>query len=223
MKNFKKNKKEKGFAIILALVLLIAMSLMGGALIVVASGDHQSNNARDEYQQTFYVAEIGLSAGEEYLLDQFLGPYDKATGERDKIKKNLPKNQDDAWNGLMENENTFEEKCRNSFDDFDRDNLKIVAARSWNFGKYMAKAFEKVSGSSKSVIDKEAAKLEQYYYEFFITRIGSASFEGSGGSIKKTATDVKTDGMAYRIYACGIHKPSNRMVVPLESVVVLPK
>ena len=49
--------KEKGFALVLALVLLLAMSLMGGALVVTASSDHRGNNSSDEYQQTFYVAE----------------------------------------------------------------------------------------------------------------------------------------------------------------------
>ena len=34
-------KKDKGFALVLALVLLLAMSLMGGALVVTASSDHQ--------------------------------------------------------------------------------------------------------------------------------------------------------------------------------------
>ena len=38
------NKKEKGFALVLSLVLLMAMSLMGGALIVISASDHQSNN-----------------------------------------------------------------------------------------------------------------------------------------------------------------------------------
>ena len=31
-----KNNKQKGFALVLSLVLLFAMSLMGGALIVIA-------------------------------------------------------------------------------------------------------------------------------------------------------------------------------------------
>ena len=39
------NKKEKGFALVLSLVLLMAMSLMGGALIVISASDHQSNNS----------------------------------------------------------------------------------------------------------------------------------------------------------------------------------
>ena len=38
-----KNKNEKGFALVLSLVLLLAMSLMGGALIVISAGDHTSN------------------------------------------------------------------------------------------------------------------------------------------------------------------------------------
>ena len=40
------NKQEKGFAIVLSLVLLMAMTLMGGALIVISAGDHKSNNIR---------------------------------------------------------------------------------------------------------------------------------------------------------------------------------
>ena len=53
-------KNEQGFALVLSLVLMLAMSLMGGALIVMSASDHQSNNKSDEYQQTFYVAETAL-------------------------------------------------------------------------------------------------------------------------------------------------------------------
>ena len=42
-----RNNNEKGFALILSLVLLLAMSLMGGALIVMSAGDHKSNNSSD--------------------------------------------------------------------------------------------------------------------------------------------------------------------------------
>ncbi len=66
-------KKEKGFALILSLVLLLVMSLMGGSLIVIASGDHRSNNTSDEYQQVFYVAETALIEGEKWVTDNYLG------------------------------------------------------------------------------------------------------------------------------------------------------
>ena len=70
-----KNKNEKGFALVLSLVLLLVMSLMGGALIVISSVDHRNNNSSDDYQQTFYVAETALLEGEKYIVNQFLGPW----------------------------------------------------------------------------------------------------------------------------------------------------
>ena len=63
-------KKEKGFALILSLVLLLVMSLMGGSLIVIASGDHKSNNTSDEYQQVFF-RNIGFDAAENEPCDVF--------------------------------------------------------------------------------------------------------------------------------------------------------
>ena len=65
-----KHKNEKGFTLVLSLVLLLVMSLMGGALIVISSGDHQSNNSSDQYQQTFYVAETALLEGEKNLINR---------------------------------------------------------------------------------------------------------------------------------------------------------
>ena len=83
-------KSEKGFAMVLSLVLLLAMSLMGGALILISSGDHQSNNNSDQYQQTFYAAEMALLAGERYILNEKIGPWD-GNSTRDASKANLPK------------------------------------------------------------------------------------------------------------------------------------
>ena len=68
-------KNQKGFTLILSLVLLLVMSLMGGSLIVISSGDHQSNNTSDEYQQTFYVAEHALVEAEKYLINEMIGPW----------------------------------------------------------------------------------------------------------------------------------------------------
>ena len=80
---------------------LLAMSLMGGALIVMSAGDHKSNNSSDEYQQTFYVAETALIQGEKYILNQFLGPWDTKTNTRDLTKKNLAENQTKVYDGSM--------------------------------------------------------------------------------------------------------------------------
>ena len=72
-------KNEKGFALVMALVLFLVMSLMGGGLIVVTSGDHKSNNTSDQYQQAFYVAETGLIQAEKTIVNQYLGPWMKVS------------------------------------------------------------------------------------------------------------------------------------------------
>ena len=115
-------KNEKGFTLVLSLVLLMAMSLMGGALIVISASDHQSNNVSDEYQQTFYVAETALYEGEKYLLNQFLGPYN-TSGNRQATKRSLLSNNTAKFNPAgTPNLNP----CYNSFQDIDRATFKSV-------------------------------------------------------------------------------------------------
>ena len=98
-------KNEQGFALVLSLVLMLAMSLMGGALIVISAGDHRSNNKSDEYQQPFYVAEPALIEGEKYVLNKFLGPWNTSNHKRDTSKRALPANQTSVWNGAMTKKN----------------------------------------------------------------------------------------------------------------------
>tara|TARA_B100000989_G_scaffold110266_1_gene80884 strand:+ start:2629 stop:3366 length:738 start_codon:yes stop_codon:yes gene_type:complete len=242
-------KTEKGFAMVLALVLLLAMSLMGGALILISSSDHQSNNNSDQYQQTFYAAEMALLAGEQYVLNEKMGPWDNRTLARDATKKNLPSENTTKFTGTMfpqnyaanasyKFSNTRNRKfintgntCFNSYRDIIRDDFYVVknnttnkdVAYSYNLGvmlentfKYKGEKFEK----------DEAVRMKNYYYEYFIERIGPASMKGTGSSIKSGATDASKSGLAYRVYGCGIYGPEkekDRMIVSLESVVVLPK
>jgi len=238
-----RNNNEQGFALVLSLVLMLAMSLMGGALIVISAGDHKSNNTSDEYQQTFYVAETALLEGEKYVLNQFLGPWNTSNHKRDLTKRNLPANSTTLFRGNMTRKNYIpadrfyfntKQSCFASFKDLDRTSIKVVAAESWNFGDVIRDSFNAASTDEK----REAEKLKGYYYEYFITRIGAAPFRGYGSSIKKEATDTGNDGMAYRIYGCGIRasgheydsrnsqhsvKNNRSLIVGLESTIVLPK
>ena len=227
-----KNKNEQGFALVLSLVLLLAMSLMGGALIVITAGDHQSNNTSDEYQQTFYVAETALIEGERYLLNQYMGPWNTSTHKRDTTKRNLPSNGASNWNGTIVNSNRknyttsssfyydTSNYCYNSFKDIDKSAFKIVVSESWNFGQIIRDSF---NSNASTAEQGEADKLKKYFYEFFLVRIGAAPFRGYGSSIKKGATDTGNDGMAYRVFGCGIRAGDDRMIISLESTVVLPK
>ncbi len=70
MKIKKHKKSEKGFVIVLAILILLVMSLMGTTLVVIASNDHKGNTLRDYNQQTFYAAETGIQEAKEYLNQQ---------------------------------------------------------------------------------------------------------------------------------------------------------
>ena len=107
-------KDYKGFALVLSLVLLLAMSLMGGALIVIASSDHQGNNSSDEYQQTFYVAETALMQAEKSLIDKMMGPIGTG-GDRDQSRREIPRNAEASDPGPTQT------PCFKSFKNLSRD------------------------------------------------------------------------------------------------------
>ncbi len=220
-----KNIKEKGFALILSLVLLLAMSLMGGALILISSEDHKSNNIVDVGQQTFYVAEMALSEGERYLQNQLAGPW-QPDGTRDLIAANLPTNLEPDFFGDMTSmpeesppPAVNDRICRNSFGDLP-DTLRVIVAQSWNFGTFLT------DSNIPTGDDLEQAYLNNFYYEYFITRLGAANFKGAGSSAKRGSGGLGSgkNGMAYRVYGCGIYNDTvnSVTVVTLESIVILP-
>jgi len=245
-------KNQKGFAMVLSLVLLLAMSLMGGALILIASGDHQGNNDSDQYQQTFYAAEMGLLDGEQYILNEKNGPWDASTNSRNIAKSNLPEKNTSKFTGVMYAKNyskkgefdyrlTSSKKikkqfldtsdtCFKSFQDIDKDNFYVIkdennkdVARSMSVGVLLENSFAS-GGTAEEKL--EATRMKKFYYEYFIERIGAANVQLVGSSIKSTATDASKNGLAYRIYSCGIYGEDgdkNKMIVSLESVVVVPK
>ena len=50
--------------------MLVAMSLMGATLMVVAAGDHKRNGNLNIKQQTFYAAETGITEAKKWLASE---------------------------------------------------------------------------------------------------------------------------------------------------------
>ena len=67
MKTIKKNS-EKGFALPLALLLLVVMTIMGATLVNITSSEHNANTNKDSKQQTFYAAESGISVAKSWMV-----------------------------------------------------------------------------------------------------------------------------------------------------------
>lgn len=282
------NKNEKGFTLVLSLVLLLVMSLMGGSLIVISSGDHQSNNTSDEYQQAFYVAETALLEGEKQLINAYMGPWvdvDKisvakpADGAGDEENKKyeewvllqnklnpsevntlqpdgesltesharnvdgrgMPRND---WPSLGDSWADVSTNCKESFRNLSEPTTGEVLVTHQPVRKSFydliepifsnktgidSTVYKKRDGTAKDINDiikKEEDFLKRFYYEYFSMNIGTATYIGTGSSIKKTASDSQSLGTAYKIYGCGIFMnrdmAKNEIIIPLETVIVMP-
>ena len=221
MKIKKYKKSEKGFVIVLAILLLLVMSLMGTTLIVIASNDHKGNKLRDYNQQTFYAAETGIQEAKEYLNQQVqkgvkLKPYD--IGPLNFCKTAFFPN-------LSSNMNY----------------VKAIGPENGSARKGWA-SMSHLGGSDET----EKKRLKKYQYEWFITQtpdinghtIGSSlpkskevegGSSGSGQNISESSLYVQenkfssTGGSSYyyTIYSCG--KGENDIIVPIEAVVLVPQ
>ncbi len=223
MMNKNKNKNIKGFTLILSLVLLIAMSLMGGTLIVLSSSDHRDNNNDDLSQQAFYVAETGLLEAEKFLVNTFLGLPRRAIDDglessiTDTSTKNIPPS-----NTVKVDTSSV---CYRSFKNII--NLEDVVAHHTGGSFYrivkpiVDQVYASASGKEEKFKDIEERLLNNYTYEYFMVNVGKAEFQEAGSSVAQGSVDVISSGTAYRIYSCGIYD-DDRVIIPLESLVVLP-
>ena len=133
-----KHKNEKGFTLILSLVLLLVMSLMGGGLVVVSSSDHQSNNSSDEYQQAFYIAEHALLEAEKSLVNKMMGPMlDTNPPSRNEDIRSIPTNVSDDISNLDQTT-----PCYRSFRNLSRaDDFEVVEHIQSNYDAKIGQPF----------------------------------------------------------------------------------
>ena len=226
--------KQKGFALVLSLVLLLVMSLMGGGLVVIASSDHEGNNSSDHYQQTFYVAETALMQAEKSLIDKMMGPLD-SSGVRQRAQRYVPRNGDTNNDGVADDDAPEHTPCYKSFRNLSRESSFQVVEQlqDQSFYDLIAPIFsEEKKGALTSIdvedkrddaFEKEVEFIQKFRYEFFSVNSGTSVFKGSGMSLKKTSTTSQKKGTAYKIYGCGMMGNANnpQILVPLEKIIIL--
>ena len=221
-------KNEKGFALVLSLILLMVMSLMGGSLVVISSSDHKGNNSSDEYQQAFYAAEAGLLEGEKDLIKFFMGHSVTVQDEDgNNISQKSPSTGVAPSNSVSADTST---PCYKSFKNITlhgsapEEKLQVVKhIKNLSFYELIEPIINQLDATEADSEQKarEIEILENYTYEYFIVNIGKAPYKETGSSIAAMSVDVVNEGSAYRIYGCGIYKDDD-VIIPLESVMVLP-
>ena len=220
MKIKKYKKSEKGFVIVLAILLLLVMSLMGTTLIVIASNDVKGNTLRDNNQQTFYAAETGIQEAIKFL-DEVVQAGESLVGYTHPDP------------GLK--------FCKTAlFTTISQNTSSVQAIGSPGYGAVNKIGRQSLNNLMTGNDAIEKKRLAKYQYEWFITQTpdykGStmgthrskqvSSTASSGTNIAESASynqssSSTTDAYYYTIFSCG--KGENDIIVPIEAVVLVPQ
>jgi hypothetical protein len=203
-----KNNNERAFALVLAILLLVVMSVMGVTLVAIVSNDFKENDRRDYYQNALYAAETAVGVAKKDLANR--------------AKTSLPIASSTTWNSSP----NF---CRPAkFKSLDSSKVYLVAESS---GAIL------LNNELKSTDLNETKKFNQYKYYYFITNapdsfgntlnpvnVAVTGGSGSGTNIgEQTSYNSQSSSQArrYSIFACGLGEDNT--VVSLDVIVLLKK
>jgi Tfp pilus assembly protein PilX len=208
MKN-KFNKNERGFALPLALLLLVVMTVMGATLVTITSGEHKANTDKDTSQQVFYAAESGIAIAKTWMTTETSTLESASQTARDGslkfCKTTLFPNLKDNSNSLHSGTNTLSNVITGT------SNEEKERLEKYSFEYFIT--YSPNSSGVPTIKTKTVASTE-----------GSSIAEGT--AYKSAATSSAT---YYTIYSCGCNNTSSscraqkNIIIPLEAVVTLVK
>ena len=191
--NKKFKNKEKGFALPLALLLLVVMGLMSSILISKTTTEHKANTTKDLGQQAFYAAESGIAEAKQWMLSDAGSKKLKNEAPSD-IDGNLKFCTTSMFPNIISGSKGFRYEKRN-LSDIIGNLSQDEAERLNNFSyEYFITYSPDVSGATNTAKTKTAAKSE-----------GTSITEGT--SYKKSGTNTAT---YYTIYSCGCNNSHNK-------------
>ena len=208
--NKKFKNKEKGFALPLALLLLVVMGLMSSILISKTTTEHRANTTKDLGQQAFYAAESGIAEAKQWMLSE-AGSKKLKNEDPSDIDGNLRFCTTSMFPNIISGSKGFRYEKRNLSDiigNLSQDESKRLNKFSY---EYFITYSPDVSGATNAAKQKTAAKSE-----------GTSIAEGT--SYKQSGTDMAT---YYTIYSCGCNNSHNKCrkntdtLIRLEQVVTL--
>ena len=205
MKNILK-KNENGFALPLALLLLVVMSLMASILISKINSEHKANTLKDENQQAFYAAESGITVAKKWMVTypDTLKNASPISIDGGFCRTSMFPNIVSGSKGLKTDSKNLNEVITNTTDD------ELERLKKFSY-EYFITYSPDVIGATNTAKTKTAAKSE-----------GTSITVGT--SYKASGTDTAT---YYTIYSCGCGNSKDNCdrnkdtLVRLEQVVTL--
>ena len=205
MKNILK-KNENGFALPLALLLLVVMSLMASILISKITSEHKANTLKDANQQAFYAAESGITLAKKWMVtnSDTLKNASLISIDGGFCRTSMFPNIVSGSKGLKTDSKNLNEVITNTTDD------ELERLKKFSYEYFITYSPDGI-GATNTAKTKTAAKSE-----------GTSITVGT--SYKASGTDTAT---YYTIYSCGCGNSKNNCdrnkdtLVRLEQVVTL--
>ena len=203
MKIKKYKQSERGFAIVLALTMLVAMSLLAATILALATKEHVKNAEKDTRQQAFYAAETGITEAKKWLAEN-----------SDTVTNSSPSPL--AGNLIFCNK-SFSNITTNGFF-FERKSLDKIITVSGDEEERLKKfSYEYFITYTPDADGDTSTKREKSV----ATATGSSIAEGTSYKASGTST-----GTNYTIFSCGCNgnddcKQGNNTIVKLIADVVL--
>ena len=220
MKTKKYKKSEKGFVVVLAVLLLLVMSLMGTVLVIIAEGDVKGNRERDYNQQTFYAAETGIQEAIRFL-DEVV-----QVGESLVSYSHPDPGLNFCKTGL--------------FPTISQNTSSVQAIGSPGYGAINRIGRQSLNNLMTGNDAIEKKRLAKYQYEWFITQtpdykgstmgthrskqVSSTASSGTNIAVSSSynqSSSSTTNAYYYTIFSCG--KGENDIIVPIEAIVLVPQ
>ena len=202
-------KKEKGFALVLSLMMIVVMSIMAVTLMTVSGNEHKKNETKDNKQQAFYAAETGINIAKNWMATETSTLQSNNPAARDGslkfCKTTLFPSLEDNANSLHTGSNTLSSIITGTSDK-EKERLKKYSFEY--FITYSPNASGVPTIKTKTVASTEGSSVTQ------------------GTAYKSAATSSAT---YYTIYSCGCNNTvsscnaQNNIIIPLEAVVTLVK
>ena len=204
------NKNERGFALPLALLLLVVMTIMGLTLVTITSNEHTANTDKDTNQQVFYAAESGIAIAKKWMETETSTLESASQTARDGnlkfCKTTLFPNLKDNSNSLHSGSNQLSNVILDASDNKEKERLE----------KY---SFEYFIAYSPNINGDPTVKTKT------VASTGGTDIS-EGTSYKSAATSLAT---YYTIYSCGCNNTisscdtKKNIIIPLEAVVTVGK
>ena len=204
-----KKKRNRGFVLVVSIILLVAMSIMGVVLVAMVSNEFKENDRRDEYQQALYAAESAVNVAKTDLANRLKTGMPSATVSPSLVN----------W-------------CNTSKFRILRANTPITTVNSPSINNFSIK----LQGTDAEGSNR---KYQNFSYYYFVTntpdidgtvskvktKTGTVRGGGTGSSVAQgTSYKSQSTGSSnlYTIFACGANSDRS-VVVPLDVTVSLKK